>query len=233
MEKDIGKAKEKYQSGDLDILTPFYPHISAYLKDKYAGGFSLLDLGCGIRLRFERKLIRDFPNVRLLGVDLNTPDRIPSGMVFCQWDVQKKRLLEGSPFDVVYFSELIEHMDDGDGLLDNCYANCKKGGYLICTIPNLASLFGRVELLMGLQPHVLEASNRYPNVGTGYFGKLNNPGSVSIHHIRGLTYKAMCEMIIRHGFRIIETKGHFRQKILRPLAAVKPLAADILIIAKK
>ncbi len=69
--------------------------------------------------------------------------------------------------------------------------NLKDDGLLICSLPNLASIYARIELLLGFQPHVLEVSNVYGNFGTGIFGKLNNPPGVSIHHIRAFTHKAI------------------------------------------
>ncbi len=225
--------ESKYQSGDLDVITPFYKEIECFLQKTYGRSFSLIDFGCGIRLNFERELLRSFPDCRVIGVDINNALDLPKGMIFYKADIQNNKQFGEKPYDIVYFSELIEHIDDGDSLLENCYSNCSEGGYLICTIPNLSSLFGRLELLFGMQPHILEASNRFPNAGMGLFGEKNNPEHVSIHHIRGFTYRAMVELISQHKFEIVFSKGTFRQKYLRPLSIIKPLAADILIIAKK
>lgn len=222
-----------YQGGDGESLTPFFPQIEKFISENYGERFSLMDFGCGICLTFEKTLLQRFPHIKLGGVDINTPKETIEGFSFYLHDIQKKRLFRDDRYDIVYFAEVIEHIDDGDILLDNCYLNCRDDGYLICTIPNLASLFGRVELLMGMQPHVLEASNRYPLAGTGFFGKRNNPDGVSIHHIRGITYKAMRELIERHGFTIIKTKGYMRVKSMSLLSAFPSLCGDVLFIARK
>jgi len=82
----------------------------------------------------------------------------------------------------------------------NCYERLRVGGQLVFSVPNLASIYGRIELLMGFQPHVLEVSNSYANFGTGLFGRLNNPTNKPVHHVRGITYRAMREMVSYWGF---------------------------------
>lgn len=216
-----------YQGGDSDALTPFYCDIAQFIHANLPFNFSLLNFGCGVKLQFEKHIIREFPDAKLGGVDINVPHNKLSNFDFYNYDVQKIKRFGFGEYDIVYFTELIEHVDDGDALLDNCYLNCKKEGWLICTVPNLASLYGRLELLFGFQPHILEASNRYPLAGGGVFAKKNNPDGKSIHHIRGFTYRAMCELIKRHGFSIIQTKGNF------PLGRIPGIAGDNLIIARK
>ncbi|HOV97471.1 MAG TPA: hypothetical protein PLW49_00430, partial [bacterium] len=64
------------------------------------------------------------------------------------------------------------------------------------------------ELMLGFQPHILEVSNERANFGTGIFGKLNNRGNRPIHHIRGITHRAMKEMLEFNGFEIIKAIGY-------------------------
>ena len=55
-------------------------------------------------------------------------------------------------FDVITFFEVIEHIDKTDILLKNCFNNLKDDGFLIFSFPNLASIYSRIELMLGLQP---------------------------------------------------------------------------------
>ena len=111
-------------------------------------------------------------------------------------------------FDVVTFFEVVEHIDKTEELMKNCFRVLKPNGLLIFSFPNLASLYGRVELLLGFQPHILEISNERSDFGTGIFGKWNGNGNGSIHHIRGITYRAMMECVRHHGFDIVKAYGY-------------------------
>lgn len=165
----------------------------------------LLNLGCGTVLRFE-----ELASKRGLGpmtsVDITTPPAPPLNVRFLEADVTGPLHLDGE-FDVVTFFELIEHVDQTDELLRNCWHALRPGGRLVCSFPNLASLYGRLELLLGLQPHVLEVSNVDGRLGSGLPGRMNNPTGDSIHHIRGITQRAMCELLRLHGFEVTSIRG--------------------------
>jgi len=88
-------------------------------------------------------------------------------------------------FDVVIASELIEHVFDTGGFLDQINRILKSNGELILTTPNLALLDNRLRLLLGLQPHYCEIQLE------------GNAG-----HIRCFTKKSLKSLIERHGFVI-------------------------------
>ncbi len=108
----------------------------------------------------------------------------------------------------MFFSELLEHVDKTDKLMHNCSRHLIDNGYLLCSVPNLASIWGRLELLFGLQPHTQEISDENPQCGMGLPGKLNNPANKRLHHIRSMTYKAIKEFLGYHGFTVIKTVGY-------------------------
>ena len=191
------------QGGDNNIARSFYELTFNYIKN----GDNLLNLGCGINFNFEKALAK-IKKVRIVSCDiidcLVKPDFISQ---YINKSVEEKLDLN-IKFDVVTFFELIEHIDKTDVLLKNCYRNLKNNGLLIFSFPNLASIYARIELLLGFQPHVLETSNELGNFGSGFFGKLNNSKNKSIHHIRGITHKAMKEMVNYHGFEIVKIMGY-------------------------
>lgn len=96
---------------------------------------------------------------------------------------------------------------------------------LFIAIPNLACLYARIELLIGLQPHILEISNKKSNYGMGLLGKLNNPNGEPLHHIRGITYKAMKEILIDNGFAIKRCLGYQKitGKLLRKFPGISTI----------
>jgi len=195
-------AKNNFQGSNVNIENLFYSHTFPYIKENDA----VLNLGCGLNFNFEKALLKK-KKVHITCIDIiasiNKPKFIDEYIV---QSVENKFKFK-KKFDVITFFELIEHIDKTDVLLKNCFDNLKKGGYFICSVPNLASIYCRIELLFGLQPHILEVSNEQGNFGSGIFGRLNNPSKDSIHHIRGLTYRAMRELLIYHHFKIEKVIG--------------------------
>jgi 2-polyprenyl-3-methyl-5-hydroxy-6-metoxy-1,4-benzoquinol methylase len=134
-------------------------------------------------------------------------------------------------YDVVFCFEVIEHVDNTDVLLQNCYKHLKPNGLLMLSAPNLASFYSRIELLFGLQPHLLEVSNLKANFGTGIFGKLNNSHNKPIHHIRGITYKAMKELLTSQYFQIVKIQSSSSKSKSVPVPA--SFSSSVLYICKK
>lgn len=132
-----------------------------------------------------------------------------------KFDVQKdstQALLSEYPlgFDLVVMTEVLEHLEETDVALRNCRALMRedRNSRLLLSVPNLASYLGRLELLLGFQPHVLEASNEIATVGMGLMGRINygsNP--LPLHHLRGFTYKSIVELLRYHNFQITESWG--------------------------
>lgn len=139
--------------------------------------------------------------------------KIPENVNYIQGSVED-RLKLNKKYDFIFCLEVIEHIDCTDVLLANCYDNLKKDGLLFISAPNLASLYTRLELLMGYQPHLLEMSNEHANYGQGIFGRLNNPMDSPVHHIRGITYRAMKEFLKANKFKINKIKGYDKLNLL-------------------
>jgi SAM-dependent methyltransferase len=197
---------------------------------------SCLNIGSGTALGFEQ-----FLHTKRNGIDsvdcvdfFSLENEIKMGGVinkFIQRDLEVPFQLP-DVYDIVFCFEVIEHVDKTDVLLENCYNHLKKDGLFILAVPNLSSLFTRIESLLGFQPHILEVSNKKANFGMGMFGKLNNPDDEPIHHIRGITYKAMKEMLEFYNFKIVRSiksnKGLLILKVLPP-----SLSSVVVFICKK
>lgn len=229
---------ENMQAGDRAVIWPFWLVTAPYFKQLRAGGICC-DFGSGVTLGFERYIQECNAEVIFDCVDLHTPDeneRPTNVRRFIQASVEEKIPLD-TMYDIVTSFECIEHIDCTDMLLENCYSCLKEDGYFMISWPNLASIYARIELLLGFQPHALEVCNAEgaANMGMGIFGKANNPHGKPLHHIRGITYKAMKELLQRQGFEIVETKGFINgMGILKHLFSLFPgLCSDILIIARK
>lgn len=198
----MNKNNKLLQGAGNNLPPGFYNLVLDRIKD----GDKILNLGCGLNFNFER-MIKKERKVSFTSVDF-LPIKKPFFVdQFIIQNVEKPFSLD-KKFDVVTFFELIEHIDKTDILLKNCFNNLKNEGYLIFSFPNLSSIYSRIELSLGYQPHILEVSNEYGNFGTGIFGKINNPQDEPIHHLRGITHRAMKELVQFYGFEIKKIIGY-------------------------
>jgi SAM-dependent methyltransferase len=219
------------QGADNDISKNLYGITFNYIKE----GNSVLNFGCGNRFNFEKNLAK-IKTVGMTSIDIIEIKEKPEFIgEFLNKSVEEDIWFE-KKFDVVTFFELIEHIDKTDVLLRNCFNNLKKEGYLIFSFPNLASFHGRISLLLGLQPCILEVSNESANFGRGFMDRFfSGKGATgkTIHHIRGITHRAMKDMVEYHGFNIEKIIGfdHRFKKLSYYFPGIAPV--NVFICRKK
>jgi SAM-dependent methyltransferase len=137
----------------------------------------------------------------------------------------------GLPFasgtaDVVIMSELIEHLVDTDGAVEEVWRVLKPGGSLLLSTPNLAAWFNRGLLALGTQPVFSEVSLR------GVYGR---PGSQVAGHLHLFTRRALVAFLEANGFTCVEVAGARYHDVPRPLRPLDrafclwPSAASILL----
>ena len=93
--------------------------------------------------------------------------------------------------DVVMLDEVIEHVVDTDGIVDEIHRVLHPDGMLVLSTPNLAAWFNRLGLLAGLQPAFTEVA---------YSGVYGRPGDEVVGHLRLFTWRALREFLAAHGF---------------------------------
>jgi len=211
----------------------FYYGFDQFVVDLISSGSRILNLGSGIVFNFER-LLSEQKKVYISSCDIVPPANKPCFINdFIVQSVEEEIKFNKGGFDVVTFFELIEHIDKTDVLLRNCHTLLKDDGRLIFSFPNLASVYARVELLLGFQPHILEVSNERSDLGTGFFGRLNcSWGTVPLHHIRGITYKAMRGLLSYHGFFAERIVG-FSSRFWKIFKLCPSLAPVVLMVCRK
>ena len=132
--------------------------------------------------------------------------------------------------DVVVLNEVIEHLVDTDGAIDELRRVLKPGGHLLLSTPNLAAWFNRAALLLGIQPVFSEVSLRR------VFGR---PGSIVAGHLHLFTRRALLEFLEANGFRDVRLTGACYHDTPRPLQPVDrvfrhvPSLAAILVCAAR
>jgi SAM-dependent methyltransferase len=218
-----------YQGGDNIWNKGVNDLAFDYVKD----GDHLLNIGSGIKFVFEKKL-KKARDVHIYSCDILKPEDLPDILEdYYRKDVEESFTLPRK-FNVITAFEILEHLDKTDTFVRSCYNNLEDAGYLLIATPNLASLWGRFELMFGFLPHVIEISNENPNFGTGIFGKrFNNPENEVLHHIRGFTPKAMVEFLRYHNFEVERVIGHGEHKYIKFLFSLFPSIAPINIFVCK
>jgi len=69
-------------------------------------------------------------------------------------------------FDVIFVSDLIEHLSNQGLFLDSCKRNLKQGGKMIITTPNCFNLYNIAGKIMNLEPVVNKDHTCYYNIRT-------------------------------------------------------------------
>ncbi len=207
--------------GGVDKRGVFYDHAHAGavpLTGKYsraveifkeAGITSLLDIGCGVG-EFGKHCKKDIPGLAVKAVDVSkvaVEKARKNGVDAICADVGNERLpFDGESFDGIFCGEVIEHVFDTDGLLEDMRRLLRPSignsiRPLVLTTPNLASWYNRIFLLFGYQPLFMEVSTR------GGFGH-PMPFWLNAGHIRLFTYRAIRQFVRHHGFHIHRTHGY-------------------------
>jgi SAM-dependent methyltransferase len=107
-------------------------------------------------------------------------------------------------FDLVFMTEVLEHLLYPDRALVEIHRTLRPGGYLLLSTPNLACLPNRVLLPLGWQPLFSEVSeDRVLGRRLSAFGQ----GNPTVGHLRLYTRRGLEEMLEMHGYRILSLRG--------------------------
>lgn len=189
----------------------------------------ILDVGCADGY-FSREFIKI--GYDIYGCDLSTDILGKAKSFGIKTDVcnlEEKLPYKKNYFDIVFAGEVIEHIIDTDLFLTECNRILKKGGFLILTTPNLASLENRLRILFGKQPRLVEY-----RIGHNTNG-----------HVRAYTPVALINQAREDGFKLFELRGchldYDRSLVKRPfhlihkiIGKIYPkLSRDIIVILKR
>ncbi|MBI4972714.1 MAG: class I SAM-dependent methyltransferase [Candidatus Omnitrophica bacterium] len=196
----------------------------------------LLDAGC--RHGFFSLRIKQETGAEVHGVDISDnalKSAIKKGIICKQSDLSKKIPHHSETFDVVFSGEVIEHLQDPDAFLCECWRVLKPGGYLVLSTPNMASWYNRILLLFGIQPIFSEVSSK-KTLGRKFrfFGQ----GSNAVGHLRLYTLLGLKDLLELCDFRLVRSVGAFIPSI--PLSFIDDffsffpsLSSALIIVAVK
>lgn len=127
---------------------------------------------------------------KVLKANLNTPWPVGSSSVGC-----------------ITATEVVEHLSDLDNFFFECKRVLKKGGRIIISTENLAGYHNILALFLGNQPYTGPyLSAKFP-IGHRPCAKYYGGGSQkSFPHLNVMTFKALKQLLTKHGFKIIKTE---------------------------
>lgn len=161
----------------------------------------ILDIGCGDgRIT---KLIGNATRAEMHGVDISkraASDSRKIGIKCKVVNIDKGRLpYPKNHFDAVFCGDIIEHIYDTEGLIEMVHGILKPGGYVIVSVPNIASWYNRVFLLFGMMPIWIESSSK---TFTG-----NPLVKRGVGHIHAFTKTSLIDLLRLKGFMIDKVMG--------------------------
>lgn len=144
-----------------------------------------------------------FPNSTIWSVNLVKEQLEGCEKAICE-DISEKCSLNSDFFDLVYFGDVIEHLVEPDKAIKEIKRILKRGGYVLLTTPNLASLINRFSLLFGFAPTNYHPSERRHG---SLFGVKQSSWHKSVFSVG-----AMIGFLKEYNFRVVSMKGFSYQK---------------------
>lgn len=179
---------------------------------------TVLDVGCATGKLLEK--LRDQKGCHTVGIEMD-------GALADQARLRCHQLVVGNietldlpfqaeVFDVIVFADVLEHLQNPEAVLKRLGTYVKKGGYFAISIPNIAFITVRLNLLFG----------RFDYAAYGVMDR---------GHLRFFTLKTAKKLVTDSGFQIVFVEGYNQVRdryfLLRPLGRLwKTLFATDLII---
>jgi trans-aconitate methyltransferase len=213
---------EKHKNEYLFLHTKRFKFLLE-LIGKYSNGkqLAILDIG---RSPFTKLLLERYSNLTTMGLDINetlldkadpVDFQIVPHIIFNLNDCSQKKLwYQGCVFDIIVFSEVLEHLSvDTNSVFQFLNSCLVDGGILICQTPNAVSFSKRIKMVFGKNP----------------FQKFEKEKEAGQHHFREFTKNELTIYGKENGFEIVEhyyknyfSYSTFMQTIINNLASIIP-----------
>jgi SAM-dependent methyltransferase len=172
---------------------------------------SLLDVGCGdggMLFRYLKKIPGEFYGVE--GAPLRKAQAEGRGLKVFSYDVNGRWPFEDNKFDVVFSSQVIEHLHNTRLFVEEIYRVLKPGGTAIVTSENLCSLLNCIALCLGYTPFsLMQTCGHFLGNPLGLHYRepieeplpIDHPAFAGVSgHIRVLTVRQAKELFTLTGF---------------------------------
>lgn len=198
----------------------------------------LLDLGCGDG-DFTSRVQTVVRATEVHGVEIaeeQVENARTRGIKVFSCNLNERFEFSSDHYDLIVASHIIEHLSNTDGFLREIYRVLRDRGQVLIATPNLASLANIFLLVFGKQPSIAEVSDE-ALVGTW------SPRSMQVNrigpsHRRIFTRRALCDLLVYHGFTIEAVRmtgfSPLPSQLARSLVGLlRPYATNIIVRARK
>lgn len=159
-----------------------------------------LDIGCNPKMT---NIIRKRTKAHVFGLNISDDIMVKDidGIDWVIYDANEGLPFKDNNFNFIFAGEVIEHIFDADKFISEIIRVSVDDAWLVLTTPNLASLWNRIFLMFGLQPHLFGVS-RKKSYGNPFLKYDRFCG-----HVKLFTYKAMKEFLDDNFIKVEKTFG--------------------------
>jgi SAM-dependent methyltransferase len=197
-------------SGHTKKLRFLLEHLDRRLGESAGSTIELLDFGCGNGSAVSRFLM--LPRVRYRGVDIH-----PASLAYARERYGGEgasfstTVPEGVSFDVLVYADILEHLEDPEGLLREHASRHVRGGLLLGSVPNGFGAFEnekrldrwlKISALLDLPARVKRSLGRVPPKDAGAL-----PYNAESGHVRFFTRRALLAALDQAGYRVFDFRN--------------------------
>lgn len=162
----------------------------------------MLDIGCGFG-GLSATVAAYLGIKEVHGIDIDDKvftEASKKGVICHKADAALPLPFSNSYFDLITSFGVLEHLVFWDGIIRESFRILKSKGYLLVSVPNLASWVNRLLLLFGKQLRDVEVSKEIFTGGSSFYS------TYPFGHIHTVTIKSFIELLEHYGFETIAVR---------------------------
>ncbi|MEM2742254.1 MAG: methyltransferase domain-containing protein [Nitrososphaeria archaeon] len=191
---------DKVRSATVWMLDDLSPILTLLRGSKIE---RILDIGCGFGgLSAVIAKLLGAGEIHGVDIDENVFNEARAKGVICHLvDANSLLPFQDNYFDLITSFGVLEHLTFFDTIIQESHRVLRSAGYLLISVPNLASWVNRIYLLLGKQLRDVEVSKKIFTGGGSFYS------TYPLGHIHTVTVKSLIELLQYYGFQIKAIRG--------------------------